>query len=275
MMRTSSVLLLVLLVTPLLEGTAFRHHRQGMPMSTPEHKASTGEKAAMVRPNSGRATGMRPAAQPTDDLYGPPKNEDMWTTEDTVLYAHKMFYVSVITTILGACLVIAASLPLCCGILKGQGKIIAAVVMLLGVVAISVPYLVATNTCDPVVEEICQNKANDHKPCTSHDKEALLKGCHALGVLVAYGGVGWLTVILAIVACGLSGCIFCGCCAMKPDTDKLHEGEQVPQQQAQWQQQPYGGAQPGQEQGQYGGAQAWASPQPASGPGQQPGQWQQ
>ena len=114
-------------------------------------------------------------------------------------------------------MVILASLPLCCGVLKQYGKIIATVAIVLGIVSLLVPAFGSMGACVPFVDAICQERCSGYE-CTQEEKDGMGSLCNALGIFVVYiGAFGWATVILGIVAASLGCCVCCGCCKAKMD----------------------------------------------------------
>ncbi|CAJ1392384.1 unnamed protein product [Effrenium voratum] len=114
-------------------------------------------------------------------------------------------------------MVTLASLPLCCGVLKQYGKIIATVAIVLGIFSLIIPAFGSMGACVPFVDAICQERCSGYE-CTSDEKDAMGSVCNALGIFVVYiGAFGWLTVILGIVAASLGCCVCCGCCKAKMD----------------------------------------------------------
>ncbi|CAJ1334511.1 unnamed protein product [Effrenium voratum] len=109
-------------------------------------------------------------------------------------------------------MVILVSLPLCCGVLKQYGKIIATVAIVLGIFSLIIPAFGSMGACVPFVDAICQERCSGYE-CTQDEKDGMGSVCNALGILVVYiGAFGWATVILGIVASALGCCVCCGCC---------------------------------------------------------------
>ncbi|OLP84968.1 S-formylglutathione hydrolase [Symbiodinium microadriaticum] len=120
--------------------------------------------------------------------------------------------------VLGLLMLILASLPLCCGVLKQYGKVIAAIAIVLGLAALGIPFLGSMGACGPFVEHICDDLCPDQIQCTQLDRDNLSATCNALGFLVVYiGAFGWAACVLGIVAASLGCCVCCQCCKAKLD----------------------------------------------------------
>eukprot|EP00434_Breviolum_minutum_P038149 symbB.v1.2.033832.t1/scaffold4258.1/size42288/4 len=88
-------------------------------------------------------------------------------------------------------MIILVSLHLCCGVLKQYGKIIGAIGIVLGLVALIVPYFGSMGSCGPFVDAICDARC-DYNQCSAEDKEVMLDGCNILGFIFAYTvAFGW------------------------------------------------------------------------------------
>ncbi|CAK9117271.1 unnamed protein product [Durusdinium trenchii] len=112
-------------------------------------------------------------------------------------------------------MVILVSLPLCCGVFKLYGKVIAGIGISLGLFALIVPLFGALGSCVPFVDYMCSERC---VPCTEDDKDAAAKICATLGAFVVYiGAYGWLACVLGIVAASLGCCVCCECCRAKLD----------------------------------------------------------
>ncbi|CAE7907457.1 ESD [Symbiodinium sp. KB8] len=110
--------------------------------------------------------------------------------------------------VLGLLMLILASLPLCCGVLKQYGKVIAAIAIVLGLAALGIPFLGSMGACGPFVEHICDDLCPDQIQCTQLDRDNLSATCNALGFLVVYiGAFGWAACVLGIVAASLGCCV--------------------------------------------------------------------
>ncbi|CAE7457959.1 ESD [Symbiodinium natans] len=109
-------------------------------------------------------------------------------------------------------MVILASLPLCCGVLKQYGKIIAGMAIVLGLVSLALPLLGSMGACGPFVDAICNERCSGYE-CSAQERDDMSSLCNALGFLVVYiGAFGWATCVLGIVAASLGCCVCCGCC---------------------------------------------------------------
>ena len=119
--------------------------------------------------------------------------------------------------VLGLLMIILVSLPLCCGVLKQYGKCIAAIGIVLGLVALVVPYIGSMGSCGPFVDAICDARC-DYNQCSAEDKEVMLDACNFLGFIFAYTvALGWVACVLGIVAASLACCVCCQCCKAKLD----------------------------------------------------------
>eukprot|EP00928_Gymnodinium_smaydae_P063684 TRINITY_DN4718_c0_g3_i2.p1 TRINITY_DN4718_c0_g3~~TRINITY_DN4718_c0_g3_i2.p1 ORF type:complete len:199 (+),score=43.62 TRINITY_DN4718_c0_g3_i2:64-597(+) len=137
------------------------------------------------------------------------------TQEDWDAWYSSIVVGSVIGGVIAVLVTILAALPLCCGILKPQGKIIAGAVIALGIFMIFVPMISGMAASGTAVSNICGKCGNG---CTAEEEKAIGDGFAALGVLAAYtGGMGWLALIMGIVASALGCCICCNCCKMAPE----------------------------------------------------------
>jgi len=119
--------------------------------------------------------------------------------------------------VLGLLMIILVSLPLCCGILKQYGKVIGAIGIVLGIVALAIPFLGSMGSCGPFVDAICDMRCADNQ-CTEAEKQIMLDGCNILGFIFAYTvAFGWVAVVLGIVAASLACCVCCQCGKAKLD----------------------------------------------------------
>lgn len=162
-----------------------------------------------------------------------------WSQEDTDEFVGKMIVGPVVGIALGAIMVILASLPLCCGVMKAQGRIIAMIGIPVGILACLMPLFLSMNGCGTFIDNLCTNceddngnsscdQVNPNSPTDKTFREEIDEGCHALGFLVAYLlAYGWAAVVLGITAAALSCCILCGCCKMKDDGAYADGGAQT------------------------------------------------
>jgi hypothetical protein len=117
--------------------------------------------------------------------------------------------------ILGLVFIVLASLPICCGKLVKQRKIIGGLAIAFGVIDLFVPMIAGmsagTSACNTWCDEAKCNPAG----CTAEAKDGCLAFMNGLGVIVAYFAYGFLCVIFGIldIALGASAC--CGCCKAK------------------------------------------------------------
>lgn len=150
-----------------------------------------------------------------------------WSQEDTDEFTASLIVGPIIGIVVGLIMTILTSLPLCCGVMKNQGRIIAMIGIPLGILAILIPLFFSFGACATFIENICDNCENDNgeSACDIEDdynnkttRQVLEEGCGALGIIVVYlAAYGWAAVILGIVAASLSCCILCGCCKMKEE----------------------------------------------------------
>jgi len=128
--------------------------------------------------------------------------------------------------VLGLLMVIIASLPLCCGVLKQYGKVLAAIAIILGLASLVVPFLGSMGACGPFVDHICDDLCPGEIQCTQLDRDSLTTTCNALGFLVVYlGAFGWAACVLGIVAASLGCCVCCQCCKAKLDDGPKQGGQ--------------------------------------------------
>lgn len=138
-----------------------------------------------------------------------------WTDDNTDDFVAKIMAGSIIAAVLGVIFVVIVSLPLCCGIIKAQAKIIAGVMIGLGIFICFIPYIASLSACDPVADDICSACSWG---CTDQQKTEIETRCNAIGAYAVYVyAYGWLSVILGITAAALSCCILCKCCKMGED----------------------------------------------------------
>eukprot|EP00928_Gymnodinium_smaydae_P063682 TRINITY_DN4718_c0_g2_i3.p1 TRINITY_DN4718_c0_g2~~TRINITY_DN4718_c0_g2_i3.p1 ORF type:complete len:175 (+),score=43.61 TRINITY_DN4718_c0_g2_i3:70-594(+) len=145
------------------------------------------------------------------------------TQEDWDAWYSSIVVGSVIGGVIAILVTILAGLPLCCGIMKAQGKIIAGVTIVLGIFMIFVPMISGMAASGTAVSNICGKCGSG---CTAEEEKAIGDGFAALGVLAAYtGGMGWLALIMGIVASALGCCICCKCCKMAPEPQAVVAGQ--------------------------------------------------
>eukprot|EP00440_Ansanella_granifera_P001372 gb/GFBE01001479.1/.p1 GENE.gb/GFBE01001479.1/~~gb/GFBE01001479.1/.p1 ORF type:complete len:175 (+),score=50.22 gb/GFBE01001479.1/:1-525(+) len=123
----------------------------------------------------------------------------------------------VIGGLLGLIFVVLSAVPLCCGAMKGAAKPIAAASIVVGILACFVPLIGAGIAAAGAVSTVCDSDCYSNG-CTDEEKQALNEILSAYGVVAAYFlGLGWLAIILGIVAASLGCCILCKCCKMKDE----------------------------------------------------------
>eukprot|EP00928_Gymnodinium_smaydae_P063686 TRINITY_DN4718_c0_g6_i1.p1 TRINITY_DN4718_c0_g6~~TRINITY_DN4718_c0_g6_i1.p1 ORF type:complete len:177 (+),score=36.12 TRINITY_DN4718_c0_g6_i1:73-603(+) len=147
------------------------------------------------------------------------------TQEDWDAWYASIVTGSVIGCVIAIAVTILAALPLCGGILKPQGKIIAIVAIALGIFMCFVPMISGMAASGSAVSNICDKCSTG---CTDDERKALGDGFAALGVIAAYtAGMGWLAMIMGIVASALGCCICCNCCKMAPEPEAVVVGTQA------------------------------------------------
>ncbi|CAK9071356.1 S-formylglutathione hydrolase, partial [Durusdinium trenchii] len=123
----------------------------------------------------------------------------------------------------GILVVVIASLPLCCGVLKQFGKWIGAASIILGILAIVIPAFGSMGACGPWVDELCSASCTG---CTSSQRSDIGALCNAVGFIIVYlGAWGWAAIVLGIVGASLGCCVCCGCCKAKMDPPPAPVGQ--------------------------------------------------
>ncbi|CAL1146536.1 unnamed protein product [Cladocopium goreaui] len=144
-----------------------------------------------------------------------------WSGFDQEAYAGSLWGGSIGGIVVGLLMIILVSLPLCCGVMKKQGKVIGAIGIVLGLLSLIIPYFGAMGSCAPFMDAACANRCTGFE-CTQYDKDVALSACQALGVIFVYLGVfGWLACVLGIVAASMACCVCCQCCNAKLDTEVI------------------------------------------------------
>jgi len=150
-----------------------------------------------------------------------------WKEADKQLYVKKVFPVSIMAICLSIALVVAISLPLCCGI--GKSHLIedithdnekavqfAAAVGFLGVLAALIPLIGSKWACKGLDKKICGACLAQGKSCSPQELTTLASHCGSIGTGAAYGAAyGKVAVIFGIVALILSGLACGGQCKLK------------------------------------------------------------
>lgn len=142
-----------------------------------------------------------------------------WTDDDNK---------ELIASLLGGCLAgvaiaiimtILASLPLCCGVMKAQGKFIATLAILLGLLCCITPAITGFAVGANVVDKSCDRcAAVGQGSCSESDKASMQAFVGIGGLMTAYVyGFGWAALILGVAAASLGCCICCKCCKMKDE----------------------------------------------------------
>eukprot|EP00438_Fugacium_kawagutii_P035263 Skav227222 [mRNA] locus=scaffold2048:479910:504782:- [translate_table: standard] len=100
-----------------------------------------------------------------------------WTGFDQNAYAASLWGGSIGGIVVGLLMVILVSLPLCCGVLKKFGKVIAAIGIVLGLFALVIPYIGAMGSCIPFMEHVCADRCAG---CTAEQEEVIA----AIGIVL-------------------------------------------------------------------------------------------
>lgn len=117
---------------------------------------------------------------------------------------------------LGLLLLVLASLPLCCGVLKEHSKAISTITISLGILTLVVPLLGSLSACGPFVQSVCSDRCPGFE-CSVQEKEDISQVCHALGFFVVYiSAFGWVSCIVGVIAASLGCCVCCQCCRPMP-----------------------------------------------------------
>ncbi|CAL1170161.1 unnamed protein product, partial [Cladocopium goreaui] len=99
--------------------------------------------------------------------------------------------------VVGILVIVLMSLPLCCGVLKQYGKVLGAIGIVLGVLALVIPLFGALGSCVPFVDAACNDACT---PCTDEEKKIWASACQTLGIIFVYLVVfGWAACVLGIV----------------------------------------------------------------------------
>eukprot|EP00928_Gymnodinium_smaydae_P093457 TRINITY_DN77646_c0_g1_i1.p1 TRINITY_DN77646_c0_g1~~TRINITY_DN77646_c0_g1_i1.p1 ORF type:complete len:204 (-),score=30.93 TRINITY_DN77646_c0_g1_i1:69-590(-) len=118
----------------------------------------------------------------------------------------------IIGGVFGIILTAITAVPLCCGQLKPQGKIIGGASIGLGVFFIFIPLIASAAATSSMVSKICDGCSTK---CTDAEREEISNGLNAGGVIVAYFfAMGWFSLVMGIVASSMGCCILCKCCKM-------------------------------------------------------------
>lgn len=164
----------------------------------------------------------------------PDWNCNAWSEEDRNDYIARLVVGPIVGVVIAFIMLILTALPLCCGVMKAQGRIIAMIAIPLSLLAMFMPLFLSLGTCEPFVEDLCKGckdqngdpSCDNVNPLTNKTpRQELDESCTAIGIIVAYFFWGWAAVVLGVIAMGLSCCIFCGCCQMKEDTTYADGGQ--------------------------------------------------
>ena len=153
-----------------------------------------------------------------------------WTDKDSEEFYGMLIVGTVIGALFGIICCVFACLPLCCGVMKPQAKIIAGVVMAIGIFICFIPGITGKAQGDGAVDKMCERceaQPNAGK-CTEDDKTKAKDAVGALGVLVAYiHAFGFVVIILGITAAVMGCCICCKCCKMADEVASAPPGGMV------------------------------------------------
>jgi hypothetical protein len=109
-----------------------------------------------------------------------------------------------------------ASAVICCGKLVEKKKLIGGLSIFMGIINFFVPLLSALSAGSSAAEDSCSSYKNSGDPCANKDCKDLVVGLFSgLGVLFAYAGGGYLSILFGILAISLGGAACCGCCKAK------------------------------------------------------------
>jgi len=140
-----------------------------------------------------------------------------WTDKDSEEFYGMLIVGSVIGILFAIICIVFACLPLCGGMMKPQAKILAGVVIFIGIFVCSIPMITGSAQADAAVSKMCDHCAADpsHPGCSEDDKTEGKDAVSALDVFVAYiYAFGYVIVILGIVDASLGCSIFFKCCKM-------------------------------------------------------------
>ncbi|CAL1170171.1 unnamed protein product [Cladocopium goreaui] len=141
---------------------------------------------------------------------------------DQDAYAASLWGGSIGGMVVGILVIVLMSLPLCCGVLKQYGKVIGAIGIVMGVLALVIPLFGALGSCVPFVDAACNDACT---PCTDEEKKIWASACQTLGIVFVYMVVfGWAACVLGIVGASLACCVCCQCCKAKLDDPWVKQG---------------------------------------------------
>lgn len=143
-----------------------------------------------------------------------------WSDKDSEQFYALLIVGTAIGAIFGTICTVLTALPLCCGIMKPQAKIISGVCMAIGIFICFIPAITGKAQADAAVEKMCERCATEaySRPCTDKERTDAKDQVSALGIFVAYlHGFGFVVVILGVTASVMACCICCKCCKMKDD----------------------------------------------------------
>merc|ERR1719356_489111 len=111
-----------------------------------------------------------------------------WTDKDSEEFYGMLIIGTVIGTLFAIVCIVFACLPLCGGMMKPQAKIIAGVVIFIGIFVCFIPVITGMAQADAAVTKMCDRCAADpnHSGCTEDEKTKGKEAVSALGVIVAY-----------------------------------------------------------------------------------------
>jgi len=141
-------------------------------------------------------------------------------------FGASIFTFSIIGVVFALLAMVAAAVPLCCGFGKQFGKIIAAIVIPIGILCCFFPLIGSSVATNSMESDVCEGCAKSGYTCTEADKELIQAYFGTLGFFFAYTvGQGWAAIVMGIVGSSLGCCICCKCCKMKDDEIPKGGGE--------------------------------------------------
>jgi len=145
-----------------------------------------------------------------------------WSDADTEEFYSMLMIGTILGALFGIVCVVLGALPLCCGIMKPQAKIVAGIIIGIGIFICFIPAITGAAQGSAAVDKMCDRcKESTNRydsDCSDKDKEEAKEAISALGVIVAYiHAFGFVVVILGITAATFGCCILCKCCKMKEE----------------------------------------------------------
>ena len=137
-----------------------------------------------------------------------------WTQTDTDTLVGALFGGCIAGILIALICTVLSALPLCCGVMKPMGKMIATIAIILGLLCCLIPAITGFAVGASVVDKVCDRCGS----CSESDKATLQGNVGAGGLVIAYVyAFGWVSLILGITSAALGCCICCKCCKMKDD----------------------------------------------------------